>query len=67
MKPCVLNAPRGSGQVWFDIPAMVFAKTHENRCGSEADGLFAKRWGHLRCLDDVSVEAVVRVLEMTLL
>jgi hypothetical protein len=45
---------------------MVFVKTHENGCGSETDRVLAERRGHLSCLHDVSVEAVVGVQHPTL-
>lgn len=48
--------------VWIDIHAVVFAKTHEDGCGGETDGLLVERCGHLTCLEDASVEGIVGVL-----
>lgn len=42
---------------------MVLTQAHEDGGNSKANRLLAKVYGHLWRLDDVSVEAVVRVLK----
>lgn len=63
MEPCVLDAARLDRLVRHDVHAVIFAKTHEDGCGGETQGLLVEGRGHLRYLHDISVEAIVRVLE----